>query len=148
MFLLAENSPGIPPIIDEMILPIVIAIWIVIVLYLILFDNGQSQKFKPHEPPTSAKMKPSDTIPFRLILNSHKQGEKPAYWTWKDETWQSTSWSKYVRKVRDMSKSLLSLGIKSQDRICIIGKSCPEWCISAVAAMCIGAIPIVRKITF
>jgi long-chain acyl-CoA synthetase len=36
----------------------------------------------------------------------------------------------------------LGLGLKKNDKICILSKNRPEWCILCLASMCIGCIPV------
>lgn len=81
------------------------------------------------------------STPARLLDCGHRIPEKPAYVFHDGEDWQTVSWGGYASQVWSAARSLVKLGVKTDEAICILGFNRPEWAIMANAAMLIGARP-------
>jgi len=70
---------------------------------------------------------------------------------WQDSfgQWQSLSSSQIYQRVRALSRTLLSWGVKKGDRIALIGENRWEWAVSDFAILAIGAadVPIYPTLT-
>ncbi|PKN60830.1 MAG: long-chain fatty acid--CoA ligase [Deltaproteobacteria bacterium HGW-Deltaproteobacteria-11] len=80
-----------------------------------------------------------DTLPKALVEMAGKQPGRVALRRKELGVWHDTSWSEYLRKVRQIALGLHDLGIKRGDHVAIIGENRPEWLYSALGAMSIGA---------
>jgi long-chain acyl-CoA synthetase len=56
--------------------------------------------------------------------------------------WRDITWAEYQEKVRHTSLGLVSLGVKSGDRVAVIGENRPEWLFSDLATMSAGAVTV------
>lgn len=80
--------------------------------------------------------------PVQLAETAARLSRHPAYWVRGEHAWQPTSWQDYGQQVRQAARALLSMGVQAGDAVSILSFNCPEWSISAYAAMSIGAIPV------
>jgi long-chain acyl-CoA synthetase len=53
--------------------------------------------------------------------------------------WKDVSWGEYSRRIDDFTRGLLSLGVKRGDKVGLIGSNTPEWFVSDMAIMTMGA---------
>ena len=83
----------------------------------------------------------SASIPGRLLMQAERRGEMPAYFEKVSGDWIPTDFSTYAEQVRAVARGLLALGVEPGQRVCILGGNRPEWVISHVAAMMVGAVP-------
>ena len=74
--------------------------------------------------------------------NKLRLKNKPLFWYKVNEKWISISWNEAGRQIDILSNFLVNYGIKKNDKICIISKNSPFWCISDLAIMKIGAITV------
>jgi len=54
--------------------------------------------------------------------------------------WNRISWTEYGARVRESGASLIALGIKSGDRVAILGDNRPAWLVCHLATMSIGGV--------
>jgi len=83
----------------------------------------------------------ADTIPYRLIQQSKKMPQNPAYYVRESGTWRPTSWGMYGNQVTQAGRALIALGFEPGQTVCILGFNRPEWVILDVAAMGAGGAP-------
>ncbi len=81
-----------------------------------------------------------DTLPKLLVANARKFGDKVALREKEFGIWQTTTWNEFLERVRNFSLGLISLGLRPEDKIAIIGDNRPEWIIAELAAQSAGAI--------
>ena len=81
-------------------------------------------------------LKRADAHPDKPFLGAKRDGE-----------WQTISWGEAADKVCVLAESLLSLGLKPGDRVCLVSENRPEWCISDLAIMAAGCITVPTYIT-
>ena len=56
-----------------------------------------------------------------------------------DGRWKEYSWKDYSLQVEKIAQGLKDLGIKSNDKVCLLSSSCPEWLFICLAVQCLGA---------
>ena len=57
----------------------------------------------------------------------------------KNARWVDYSWQDYFQHVSCVAAGLRELGLRAQDKVCILSSNCPEWVFVCVAAQCLGA---------
>ncbi|MEA1923979.1 MAG: AMP-binding protein [Pseudomonadota bacterium] len=84
-----------------------------------------------------------DTLPKLLKEQAEKLGRRRHALREKDYgIWQSFTWQEYYEHVKYLCLGMVSLGLKRDDKVSIIGDNRPEWIYAELAAQCVGAIPI------
>ena len=76
-----------------------------------------------------------DTIINRLQENGRIRPTAPAYFEKVGDAWVPTSWQEYVGQVRQAARALITLGVKPEDTVSILGFNRPEWSIMLLATM-------------
>ncbi len=69
-------------------------------------------------------------------------GKRPFLWTKVDGKYRSLSWLETREKVARLAGVLATKGVGPGDRVVILSDSRPEWCISDLAIMALGAISV------
>ncbi len=72
----------------------------------------------------------------------NKLRDKSLFWHKENGNWVSISWNEAGRQINILSEFLKKIEINKGDRISIISKNSPFWCISDLAIMKIGAITV------
>lgn len=84
-----------------------------------------------------------DTLPKLLKEQAEKLGHgKHALREKYYGIWQSFTWQEYYEHVKYFCLGMVSLGLKKNDRVSIIGDNRPEWIYAELAAQCVGAVPV------
>ncbi len=87
-----------------------------------------------------------DTIPSlpRLFFDqAQKLGAKPFLWRKEDDAaFRPIRWNRVAADVRALARGLIALGVKPGDRVALIAENRPEWLISDLAIMAVGAITV------
>ncbi|PWE18113.1 long-chain fatty acid--CoA ligase [Marinicauda salina] len=81
------------------------------------------------------------STPARLIDQARRRPQGTAYAVRNGAGWEHTSWGEYAEQVGRAARALVALGVEPGDSVCILGFNRPEWTISAMAAMMVGARP-------
>ena len=71
-----------------------------------------------------------------------KLKDKSLFWHKENGNWVSISWNEAGRQINILSEFLKTIEINKGDRVSIISKNSPFWCISDLAIMKIGAITV------
>ena len=79
--------------------------------------------------------------------NTRIYKDKPLFWYKKNLKWFSISWKNALEEKVKLSNSLKYLNIKKKDKIAIICPNSPQWCISDLSIMSIGAVTVPGYIT-
>lgn len=79
------------------------------------------------------------TLPQFLFEHAKSTPDKIAMRERNYGIWQAISWKQYADHVKYFSLGLISLGLRSEETIAIIGDNRPEWAISELAAQSVGA---------
>ena len=69
-------------------------------------------------------------------------GDMPFLWKKCDGRYTALSWATVASKVTALSRCLLFQGIQPGDRVVLISENRPEWLISELAILSIGAIAV------
>ncbi len=72
----------------------------------------------------------------------NKLKDKSLFWHKKNGNWVSISWNEADRQINILSEFLKTIEINKGDRVSIISKNSPFWCIADLAIMKIGAITV------
>jgi len=84
-----------------------------------------------------------DTLPKLLKQQAEKFGHSKHALREKDYgIWQSFTWQEYYDHVKYFCLGMVSLGLKRDDKVAIIGDNRPEWIYAELSAQCVGAIPV------
>jgi len=86
---------------------------------------------------------PELTLPKLLVEQARRLGSRKVALREKEfGIWQSFTWADYLRRVREFSLGLVSLGLERGDKVAIVGDNRPEWVFAELAALCAGAVPL------
>ncbi len=89
------------------------------------------------------KLMTGDTLPKLLKQQAEKFGHSRHALREKDYgIWQSFTWQEYYDHVKYFCLGMVSLGLKRDDKVAIIGDNRPEWIYAELSAQCVGAIPV------
>ena len=80
-----------------------------------------------------------ETLPQFLSHYAQKTPDKIAIRLRDYGIWQSVTWKEYYEHVKYFSLGLVSLGLKPEETIAIIGDNRPEWVMAELAAQSAGA---------
>ena len=69
------------------------------------------------------------------------RGDQPALKHKRNGDWETLTWQAYANQIRITAKAFIALGLEGGKAVSILGRNCPEWFISDVAAIHAGAIP-------
>ena len=72
----------------------------------------------------------------------NKLRDKSLFWHKENGNWVSISWNEAGRQINILSEFLKKIEINKGDRVSLISKNSPFWCISDLAIMKIGAITV------
>jgi long-chain acyl-CoA synthetase len=81
----------------------------------------------------------TETLPQFLFEHAKSTPDKIAIRERNYGIWQAITWKQYADHVKYFSLGLISLGLKPEETIAIIGDNRPEWVISELAAQSAGA---------
>lgn len=84
-----------------------------------------------------------ETIPSFLIERVKKYKHKPVF-TFRKQgcCWRNMSWHELYDKVEMVAMGLMALGIKPQDRVCLLSENRHEWAVCDLAILSSGAINV------
>ena len=83
-----------------------------------------------------------DTLP-RLCLEAIRRHAKPDALNFKkDKQWHSINAETWLRRVRQVAMGLRALGVRAGDRVALLSENRPEWSITDLAILCLGAVNV------
>src|ERR1700681_1346672 len=82
------------------------------------------------------------TIPQLLRQRAELHGDRLALREKEHGIWKRYSWNHYYETARLVALGLMSLGIKTGDRVAIAGEDTPEWFYADLGIQMIGAIAV------
>ncbi len=69
-----------------------------------------------------------------------KRADKNAYkWFNDDKKLESSTWKQFYEQVQQISKSLIALGVKKNDKVNILSYTCYKWVLADLGTTCIGS---------
>lgn len=80
-----------------------------------------------------------NNIPQMFLENSRKYGNKPFLWRKEEAAFDPVTWGEARIQVLKLASFLKSKGIQKGDRVLIVSENRPEWMISDLAIMALGA---------
>src|SRR5436190_22921417 len=82
------------------------------------------------------------TIPH-FCFESFRRNKKPDALAYKaGDVWKRMSGDEVIAAVKRLGMGLISLGVKAGDRIAIISENRPEWSLTDLAILSIGAVNV------
>ena len=108
-----------------------------------------SDRDKDHRQGRREKGAVMDTIGGMFKTQTEKYGDR-AMMKWKaGGAWKEMSWNQFYSKARNLGLGLISLGVQPGDRVAIFSTNSPQWQMSDVAILSIGAadVPLYATIT-
>ena len=82
------------------------------------------------------------TLPGIFFEQANSLKDRPLFWSKKEGFWEGVTWSDAAVQVRKLASVLQSYGVKKGDRVLIASENRPEWAISDLAVMSLGAIVV------
>ena len=82
------------------------------------------------------------SIPGLCLSASLKHGKSDCLNHKADDQWIHMSAETFVERVKDVALGLAALGIRPGDRICLLSENRPEWSITDLAILSLGAINV------
>jgi len=82
-----------------------------------------------------------DTVLQVLDATVRAHAERPAMARKRDGGWEKTSWRAYRDAVRQAARALVATGVAPGQGVVILSFNRPEWFVSNLAAMSVGALP-------
>jgi len=83
-----------------------------------------------------------DTVLLRFYQNVKRYAHSTCFKTKRDGKWRSISWEEAFLYVRGISRDLIERGIKKGDYVGIIAPPSPEWALTDLAILSVGAITV------
>ncbi len=82
------------------------------------------------------------TLPGMFFETVNNFGSKTSLMSKKDEEYQGISYNEMGEKVNKLALGLASFGVKKGDRVSILSENRPEWAISDLAILSLGAVNV------
>ena len=83
-----------------------------------------------------------NNIPSVFYYQSNDLKDQPYLWKKENDKYVSLSWLQVKEQVESLATYLIDLGILEGDRVLILSENRPEWQITDLAIMSIGAISV------
>ena len=87
-------------------------------------------------------MRASRTILTALVERADQFGSTPAYKRKENGQWRTYTWTEYFERVQYLAAGLKSLGVKKGDCVALLSVSSPEWALSDIAILSLGAVTV------
>ncbi|MEZ4704830.1 MAG: long-chain fatty acid--CoA ligase [Bdellovibrionota bacterium] len=88
-----------------------------------------------------AKRKVS-TLANLLLYRAFRSGDKIALTYKANGQWEKITWSAFARLVENVTRHLLSKGVRPGDKVCILSENRYEWVVADLAIVSLGAISV------
>jgi long-chain acyl-CoA synthetase len=82
------------------------------------------------------------SLPRLFLDQAQKLAAKPFLWRKESGAFRPIRWARVAADVRALARGLIALGVKPGDRVALIAENRPEWLISDLAVMAVGAITV------
>jgi long-chain acyl-CoA synthetase len=77
-----------------------------------------------------------------FFANADRFRDQPLLWTKRDGAWIARSYRQVAEEVAKLAGALKEIGVQKGDRVVIVSENRPEWCVSDLAIMAVGAITV------
>ncbi len=81
-------------------------------------------------------------LPSTLFKNMELAPTSSLFFDKKIDGWKGQSWLEVAQKVQDIAQFLISIGVKTDDKVMISSENRSEWAIANIAVMSIGAVVV------
>ncbi len=81
-------------------------------------------------------------LPTMFFDQAARWGDTPFLWAKSDGRWRPTSWAQTAARVAKLAYGLKQVGVKPGDRVMLVAENRPEWMITDLAIMAIGAVAV------
>ncbi|MAO91204.1 MAG: hypothetical protein CMM81_06645 [Rhodospirillales bacterium] len=81
-------------------------------------------------------------LPTLFFERASKFKDTPFLWAKSDGRWRPSTWKQVAERVTKFAYGLKQLGVKPGDRVLIVSENRPEWMITDLAIMAIGAVAV------
>jgi len=82
------------------------------------------------------------SLPAMFFEQAERHSHRPFLWTKRDNNYQSLSWSEVRNQIIALANGLIDIGVNSGDRVMLVAENRPEWLISDIAIMSVGAVTV------
>lgn len=89
--------------------------------------------------PSNENRNRSQTLADLLPVSAANYGSNGAFYFNGERGWESVTFDDVLARVSELALGLVDLGVRSGDRVAILGNTRPEWTLFDFAAMCAGA---------
>ena len=84
----------------------------------------------------------SHTVGEMFLQRVARDGDAPAFYYKEGGEWQPVSWNGFSERAGAVASYLIGLGLKLQEKICMVGSTTPEWCYCDVGGQLAGAVTL------
>lgn len=81
-------------------------------------------------------------LPTLFFDQAKRWGDTPFLWAKSDGRWRPTSWAQTAQRVAKLAYGLKQAGVKPGDRVMLVAENRPEWMITDLAIMTLGAVAV------
>ena len=106
------------------------------------FDIGLISKLCREDRKHDCNFDEFNSIPGIFYHQANDLKDQPYLWKKENDKYVSLSWSQVKEQVESLATYLKDLGILEGDRVLILSENRPEWQITDLAIMSIGAISV------
>ncbi len=89
---------------------------------------------------TPADLDRQSNLVSMFFEQADRKGDAPFLWRKSDDTYQPLTWAETASQVTQLAAGLRSRGIEFGDRVLLVAENRPEWLITELAVLSIGAI--------
>jgi len=82
------------------------------------------------------------SLPAMFFAQAKHHGDRPFLWAKIDDVYRPHSWNAVADRVAAAAAGLKAAGVKAGDRVILVSENRPEWLISDLAIMSIGAVAV------
>lgn len=82
------------------------------------------------------------SLPEVLLRRVAATPDRPAYLTKRGGSWVATTWQTFHDQCAALATFLIDRGLAPGDKICIVGSTRPEWCVSDIGGLMAGAVTV------
>ncbi|MDX6696427.1 MAG: long-chain acyl-CoA synthetase, partial [Blastocatellia bacterium] len=82
------------------------------------------------------------TLPQLCLASIKKNSKRDALNHKRDKAWVNISGEEFIRRVRHIALGLSELGIKAGDRVALLSENRPDWSITDLAILSLGAVNV------
>ncbi|MCU0889998.1 MAG: AMP-binding protein, partial [Rubritepida sp.] len=87
------------------------------------------------------------SLPDMMLGIAAARPERVMLRHWEQQAWQATTWRRFAERVAGLAAGLRAAGVAPGDRVLLVSENRPEFLISDVAIMAIGAITVPTYVT-